>query len=262
VRQHAGTTHQRDVYRAAAPVRPASVAVRISKRRPSGAAGVLLLAAALQAAIWASGYWSRGTAPAAPRQAHARASEGPARAALEHAGPADSRWLDRTGDEPVPPLPHPRPPPASAGPSDDDWTPPLALALAMPRLPPPVPAPDPDAAEAPPEPSPPRVTRHPILYQSHTPDLCLSDDLKGVLADIADRFGTVHVLSTYRDHLRNRRVGGALHSFHLACRAIDFRVNGGGRKLTEYLQTHPEVGGYKRYPLGFFHIDNGPRRKW
>jgi uncharacterized protein YcbK (DUF882 family) len=49
---------------------------------------------------------------------------------------------------------------------------------------------------------------------------------------------------------------------HLACRAVDFRVHGKSRGLTKFLLSQKEVGGYNRYPSGFYHIDNGPRRTW
>jgi uncharacterized protein YcbK (DUF882 family) len=29
-----------------------------------------------------------------------------------------------------------------------------------------------------------------------------------------------------------------------------------------FLARMPGVGGYNRYPSGFYHIDNGPKRTW
>lgn len=101
-----------------------------------------------------------------------------------------------------------------------------------------------------------------VHFQDDTPDRCLPGDLVGVLNDVAEKFGEVQVLSTFRDPQRNRRVGGAPQSYHLRCQAIDFRVIGRAPGLLAYLEQRPEVGGLKRYPLGFFHIDNGPRRTW
>jgi len=102
-----------------------------------------------------------------------------------------------------------------------------------------------------------------VHFQPDTPNRCLPSDLIGVLNDVAQRFGEVQVLSTFRDPERNRRVGGAPQSFHLSCQAIDFRVIGHrAAGVLAYLEGRPEVGGLKRYPLGFFHIDNGPRRTW
>ena len=49
----------------------------------------------------------------------------------------------------------------------------------------------------------------------------------------------------------------------LRCQAIDFRVMGSHHKgLLQYLALREDVGGLKRYPLGFYHIDTGPRRTW
>ena len=91
---------------------------------------------------------------------------------------------------------------------------------------------------------------------------CLPKELIRVLADVAARFGDIEVISTHRNPLLNARVGGAPRSMHLECRAIDFILEGDGRKAIEYIKKRPEVGGYKRYPSGSFHIDNGPRRSW
>jgi hypothetical protein len=101
-----------------------------------------------------------------------------------------------------------------------------------------------------------------IHYQAHTPDACLPPELKHVLDLVVEKYGDVQILSTHRDPKRNRRVGGARHSMHLQCRAVDFRVRGKAAGLAEFLRARPEVGGLKRYPLGFFHIDNGPTRAW
>lgn len=101
-----------------------------------------------------------------------------------------------------------------------------------------------------------------VHFQAHTPERCLPHDLLDVIYDVAERFGEVQILSTFRDQERNRRVGGAEQSYHLSCQAIDFRVEGRQAGLLSYLQNRPEVGGLKRYPMGYFHIDNGPRRSW
>ncbi|MBL8566412.1 MAG: YcbK family protein [Hyphomicrobiaceae bacterium] len=107
----------------------------------------------------------------------------------------------------------------------------------------------------------PRVEK--VHFQAHTPERCLPVDLLDVIYDVAERFGEVQILSTFRDPERNRRVGGAEQSFHLSCQAIDFRVAANSQtRLLAYLEGRPEVGGLKRYPMGYFHIDNGPRRSW
>lgn len=101
-----------------------------------------------------------------------------------------------------------------------------------------------------------------VHFQSDTPERCLPSDLMNVIYDVAEKFGEVQVLSTFRDPDRNRRVGGATRSFHLRCQAIDFRVVNRSSGLLEYLEKRADVGGLKRYPLGFYHIDTGPRRSW
>lgn len=101
-----------------------------------------------------------------------------------------------------------------------------------------------------------------VHFQDDTPERCLPSDLMSVIYDVAEKFGEVQVLSTFRDPQRNRRVGGAPRSFHLRCQAIDFRIVGQAPGLLEYLEARADVGGLKRYPLGFYHIDNGPRRTW
>jgi len=102
-----------------------------------------------------------------------------------------------------------------------------------------------------------------VHFQDDTPDRCLPTELMNVIYDVAENFGEVQILSTFRDPQRNRRVGGAPRSFHLRCQAIDFRVMGPQREgLLDYLEAREDVGGLKRYPLGFYHIDTGSRRTW
>lgn len=106
------------------------------------------------------------------------------------------------------------------------------------------------------------TARHKIRFQPHTPERCLPKDLLAVIYDVADTFGAVKMVSTHRSLPHNLRVGGAPRSFHLECRAIDFVVAGRTSGLESYLRSRAEIGGLKRYPLGFFHIDNGPVRTW
>lgn len=91
---------------------------------------------------------------------------------------------------------------------------------------------------------------------------CVPKSLKKVINQIRRKYGRVTINSTWRSKRHNRRVGGKRRSMHLHCRAIDFRVHGRTRGLTRWLSRHPLVGGYKRYPSGYYHIDNGPRRTW
>lgn len=96
----------------------------------------------------------------------------------------------------------------------------------------------------------------------NAPSKCLPRKLKRVLVTVAKKYGPVTVNSTYRSPAKNRKVGGRKSSWHLKCAAIDFRVHGSTRGLLAFLRDHPDVGGYKRYKSGFFHIDTGPKRTW
>ena len=94
------------------------------------------------------------------------------------------------------------------------------------------------------------------------PSNCIPGSLRVVLARVSAKYGPVTVNSTYRSPGKNRKVGGKGKSMHLSCRAVDFRVHGSSRGLIRYLSAQKEVGGLNRYPSGFYHIDNGPRRTW
>jgi len=106
------------------------------------------------------------------------------------------------------------------------------------------------------------VAKGTIALRASTPTNCLPGDLREVVADIASRFGPVSIQSTHRSPSRNRRAGGARHSLHLACRAMDFRIKARARGVMAYLRARAEVGGLKIYRNGIIHIDNGQRRTW
>jgi hypothetical protein len=101
-----------------------------------------------------------------------------------------------------------------------------------------------------------------VLLRATTPTGCLPGNLKSVVADLSAKFGPVSLESTHRSRGRNFRAGGARHSLHLSCRAIDFRVRRHGRGVMAYLRGRPEVGGLKVYRNGIIHIDDGERRTW
>ena len=94
------------------------------------------------------------------------------------------------------------------------------------------------------------------------PSNCVPASLKGIIQKVAARFGPITVNSTARSRAKNSRVGGRSKSFHLGCRAVDFRVHGSTKGLIAFLAAQKGVGGIKRYSSGFYHIDNGPRRSW
>jgi hypothetical protein len=87
---------------------------------------------------------------------------------------------------------------------------------------------------------------------------CLAGSLRGVIAEVASRFGSVTVNSTCRSRGHNARVGGAPRSLHLTGDAADFRVHGNVGAVAAFLRSR--VSGYKHYGGGLFHIDTGGRR--
>ena len=102
---------------------------------------------------------------------------------------------------------------------------------------------------------------HPnVIYRDAK--LCVPGNLKRVLNRVAKKFGRVVVHSTNRWWLENWWKGGARKSWHLKCKAADFRVKGRPSTVIAFLKKQKEVGGYKYYPAGFYHIDLGPRRTW
>ena len=96
----------------------------------------------------------------------------------------------------------------------------------------------------------------------NAPTKCVPGSLIDVLKRVSAKYGPVTVNSTVRSTSKNRKVGGKGKSMHLSCRAIDFRVHGQSRGLVKFLMAQSGVGGFNRYPSGFYHIDNGPRRTW
>lgn len=104
--------------------------------------------------------------------------------------------------------------------------------------------------------------KYPVSVTWNDTSWCVPWRLKRVLRRASQRFGPVTVHSTHRWPMENKLKGGKPKSFHLSCRATDFSVRGYSGDLTDWLRAQPEVGGYSRYPAGFYHIDTGPRRTW
>jgi hypothetical protein len=107
-----------------------------------------------------------------------------------------------------------------------------------------------------------QLQRGAIILRPRAPLACLPGNLRLVIADVAARFGSISVESTHRSRGHNGRAGGARHSLHLSCRAVDLRVRTRVRGVMAYLRSRPEVGGLKMYRTGIIHIDNGERRSW
>jgi hypothetical protein len=106
------------------------------------------------------------------------------------------------------------------------------------------------------------VSQGAITLRDAAPTGCVPGELREVVASIAEKFGPVSIESTHRSRSHNRRAGGAHHSLHLACRAVDFRVHARARGVMANLKSLPEIGGLKIYRNGIIHIDNGSRRSW
>lgn len=96
----------------------------------------------------------------------------------------------------------------------------------------------------------------------NAPSKCVPNRLKSALKAVAAKYGPITVSSTYRSPAKNRKIGGKSKSWHLKCGAVDFRVHGKTSGLLKYLKANKNVGGYKRYKSGFYHIDAGPKRTW
>lgn len=96
----------------------------------------------------------------------------------------------------------------------------------------------------------------------NAPSKCVPGQLKSALSSVAAKYGPITVSSTFRSPAKNRKIGGKSKSWHLKCGAVDFRVHAKTNGLLTYLRANKNVGGYKRYKSGFYHIDAGPKRTW
>jgi len=111
-----------------------------------------------------------------------------------------------------------------------------------------------------PPPAPPKASGGPINWVASAN--CLASPLRTVLSEVAALFGAVRVNSTCRSKTHNARVGGASRSYHLTGNAVDFRVAANTTAVSRFLLGKKNVGGFKHYGFGLFHIDTGPRRTW
>lgn len=90
---------------------------------------------------------------------------------------------------------------------------------------------------------------------------CLNATLRGIVGEVARRFGPVTVNSTCRSARHNAAVGGAHRSHHIGGNAVDFSVGHSAQAVHAFLRNQKSVGGLKFYG-SHFHIDTGPRRTW
>ncbi|MEO5324164.1 D-Ala-D-Ala carboxypeptidase family metallohydrolase [Mesorhizobium sp. CC13] len=111
-----------------------------------------------------------------------------------------------------------------------------------------------------------RLAPNGLLKQNDNVDVsCLKPSLVRVLKAVEQRFGTkMIVTSGFRDPERNRRVGGAKKSLHMACAAADIQVPGVGKwELATFLRSMPDRGGVGTYcSTNSVHVDVGPERDW
>ncbi len=94
---------------------------------------------------------------------------------------------------------------------------------------------------------------------------CFEPKLVGMLRAIERKFGKrVVVTSGYRSPAHNRRVNGARHSQHMACKAADIVVPGVDRfELANFARTLPGRGGVGTYcHTAAVHVDVGRQRDW
>jgi Peptidase M15 len=89
---------------------------------------------------------------------------------------------------------------------------------------------------------------------------CIPAQLQAALNDVEARFGAVSITSTCRSRSANAAAGGASGSLHLSGEAVDFRVSGNSGAVLAFLAASSNVGGYKHYGGGLFHIDTGAKR--
>lgn len=111
-----------------------------------------------------------------------------------------------------------------------------------------------------------RLAPNGLLRQNDNVDVgCLKPSLVRVLKAVEQRYGKkMIVTSGYRDPVRNRRVGGAKKSLHMACAAADIQVPGVGKwELATFLRSMPGRGGVGTYcSTNSVHVDVGPERDW
>lgn len=91
----------------------------------------------------------------------------------------------------------------------------------------------------------------------------LPNPLTALLTNAATRFGCqVSVVSGYRSPAHNRRVGGARHSQHMACRAVDFIVPCARKEdVFAWVKRQPKIRGAGIYKSRLIHADVRPSKR-
>lgn len=109
-----------------------------------------------------------------------------------------------------------------------------------------------------------RLADGPRAFRVATKDdySCVPPILIQKLNAMANMGWSVDLVSAYRSKADNKRRKGAPGSYHIPCRAVDFRVrNKTVDEVKKYLLS-TWYGGLGLYCTGRFHIDNGPHRVW
>lgn len=103
-------------------------------------------------------------------------------------------------------------------------------------------------------------TKHPDLSSIK----CAPNSLKQILIKAHNSFGHITIVSGYRSHSYNRRVGGVKNSYHIKCMAADILVKGKSKsQMLAYFRKQSGIGGVGLYShKPFIHIDVGPKREW
>ena len=91
---------------------------------------------------------------------------------------------------------------------------------------------------------------------------CLPASVRGTLAQIEQRFGRIHVVSTHRPGARIAGSGNT--SYHATCRAADFAAPPAKHAAVVAWLKSNFSGGVGTYSCSMhhIHIDNGPRVRW
>lgn len=71
----------------------------------------------------------------------------------------------------------------------------------------------------------------------------------------------IYINSGYRCEEHNKRVGGAMNSYHVKGQAADIRINGDIRELAKICDNVFKYGGMGIYK-NFVHVDTGKQRRF
>ena len=110
-----------------------------------------------------------------------------------------------------------------------------------------------------------RLGKTMVLIGRNPRTRCFPAKLKRLIKKISRHYGKpIYVTSGHRSRGHNRRIGGARGSYHVKCKAVDFKVPGVSKyALARYVKRLPGRGGVGTYcGKSTIHLDVGPRRTW